>query len=392
MSTEQKLDNPAGDQKDNAPTQANGVVRPLPEETGKQDNGEISNAAKIVSDLGQGETGVKNELNKKVKRTPGIWAFDFLVYPIFAYITVFAISVFASYQTNHGDPNTRVGKFFSSRKAWVKDKLFPNSKVGSDTIGMALAVAFSWIDGTFVSPFVKILEDNKIKIARKLDKVMGTTPKNPDEAYAHEPKQTWLSVLGSRFLTALTVVPIAFALDKKGKDGKQSWNYKLFEGPGKQVGERLEKNPRLRKMFPKLNFSGLFQFVFFEAFYSFVCMATAYGVAHIGASIFNKNKKKGVDSNIPVAADNTASASQKNKKSPIQAGEVDEQHQQEKRERLDRLRKNGMNVEEDATETGQSPSFSERNPPSGSIIQQRGQQTPMDQANREPVAAGATPA
>ncbi len=343
--------------------------------------------------------GTKNTLNKNVKRTPGLWMFDFIVYPVFAYLSVFAISVYASYQTNHGDPNTKMGKFFSSRKDWIRDKM--HLKGGNETVSMALAVGFSWIDGTGISFLVKLLENYKIKIARFFDKLMGTTPKNTEAAYAQEAQQSWLSVLGSRLLTAFTVVPIAFALDKKGKDGK-SWNYKLFEGPGRKIGERLEKNSQLRQKFPKLNFSGLFQFIYFEAFYSFVCMAVAYAVAHIAAAFFKnrhqhkttelpsdpqssgkplqpaKNNKTAEKEQAPPAAQ--AAHSTEQQPSIIRANEVDEQYEQEKKQRFAQWTENEKNAGKTASKTGQDASHSSRTTPLGSITEQRNARTPVEQA------------
>ena len=231
-------------------------------------------------------SGVKNQ---KVEPTAGMKIFDTLLYPIFTNVAVFAISVFATYQTKHGDMDTKLGRFFKVRGenlvSWFEGKTKLFDKVSSPfsmnhrSADMAKMVAFSFIDGTLMAPFVVLLENKSVPISKKLDVLMGTEP--PDDApYKEREKrhQGWGSVLTGRLATCAIVVPTAVALDRKvGAFGNKSLNAILFEEPGEKLGEYVQqKYPAVQQKFPTLQIPYLGKTVFFEAFYTSLCTLGLY--------------------------------------------------------------------------------------------------------------------
>ena len=242
-------------------------------------NASITNTAPTAS-------GVKNQ---KVEPTAGMKIFDTLLYPIFTNVAVFAISVFATYQTKHGDMDTKLGRFFKVRGenlvSWFEGKTKLFDKVSSPfsmnhrSADMAKMVAFSFIDGTLMAPFVVLLENKSVPISKKLDVLMGTEP--PDDApYKEREKrhQGWGSVLTGRLATCAIVVPTAVALDRKvGAFGNKSLNAILFEEPGEKLGEYVQqKYPAVQQKFPTLQIPYLGKTVFFEAFYTSLCTLGLY--------------------------------------------------------------------------------------------------------------------
>jgi hypothetical protein len=204
-------------------------------------------------------------------RTRGLYIFDVFLYPILTNFAVFAVSVYATYQTTYGKPGNWLKERGDVFRKGMKQKLgFSDS-----TAKMATMVLFSFLDGSLMAPVVKFFEDRRGKIARWIDDRLGTTPEDTS-VYDEEPKQSWWSVLGGRFATVMIVVPTAVLLDQKS-GGNQSWNDRLFSEPGKKTGEWVEKNvPAVQKAFPKLNIPGIMEIAFFEAFYTSVCTAGLY--------------------------------------------------------------------------------------------------------------------
>ena len=230
-----------------------------------------------------------NKKQSKIKPTAGMKAFDTVLYPILTNVAVFAISVFATYQTKHGDMNTSLGRFFRVRGEnlvnWFKgdtklfDKIPSPFKMDNKSADMYKMVTFSFIDGTLMAPAVVLLENYSVPISKKLDALMGTEPKD-DAAYKEREKrhQGWGSILTGRLATCAIVVPTAVALDqKKGAFGNKSLNALLFEEPGHKLGEYIQnKYPAVQQKFPTLNIPYLGKTVAFEAFYTSVCTAGLY--------------------------------------------------------------------------------------------------------------------
>ena len=248
-------------------------------------------------------TTVSAKISDEKRRTPGLKLFDFLLYPVLTNIGVFAISVAATYLTTRGGDRNAAGKliygktgeFFHKRGEWLVNK-FKSMGMTHGQADMGKMVFFSFLDGSLLAPFVKMFEDRRGKIACYLDEKMGTKPEDAS-IYTDEPKQTWLSVLGGRFATAVIVVPTAVALDKTGL------NEKLFNTPGKNVGEWLAKKPGIQKFFGKLDIQELSRIAFFEAFYTSVCTAGLYFSSRFLARLTDgKDKEKKDAESVPTLA------------------------------------------------------------------------------------------
>ena len=225
----------------------------------------------------------KNEL-KKQSRTKGEWLFDAFLYPFLNNVVVFSISVVATYLTSHGDKvGGSVGRWFQKRGTWFTGKAM-KAGLSENQADMAKMVTFSFLDGSIMAPFVKLLEDRRETIARIIDKKLGTEPED-DSVYKQEPKQGWMSVLTGRLATSVIVVPTAVALDKAGL------NDVLFSNPGKKMGAWVAKTyPSLPKKFPQIHFPDLFKIGVFEAFYTSVCTAGLYISSRFIARVANKTK------------------------------------------------------------------------------------------------------
>lgn len=239
----------------------------------------------------------------KHKRTLGLWLVDTLIYPLVNNFGVFGISVFATYLTQHGWPQPangralagwkqRIGDVFKSRGKWVDTQLENKLGWSNKAASMARMVFFSFFDGTFIAPFVKILEDRRERMALAIDNALGTKPKD-ESVYEAEPKQSWRSVIEGRLLTSLIVAPTALLLSRKNVAG-ESLNDFLFNHPGEKRGEQIEKTmPRLKgwieKLFGKVHLPFFAKTVYFEAFYTSVCTA---GLYLISRAVATKHPKK----------------------------------------------------------------------------------------------------
>lgn len=225
-------------------------------------------------------------------RTPGLRLFDVFLYPVVTNLSVFGISVAATYLTARGGDRTpqgklvygKIGEFFQKRGTWLIDK-FKGMGMTHGQADMSKMVFFSFLDGSLMAPVVKLVEDRREDIGCFIDQQLGTKPEDMS-VYAKEPKQTWLSVLGGRFATAAIVVPTAVALDKTGL------NDTLFNNPGKRMGEWLAKKPGVVKWFRGLDVKELSRISFFEAFYTSVCTAGLYFSSRALARATNPNGHK----------------------------------------------------------------------------------------------------
>lgn len=209
-------------------------------------------------------------------RTPGLKLFDVLLYPLLTNIGVFVISVGATYLTSRGGDRLASGQLkYGKFGKWFQDRgdkmvgFFKKFGMKHEQADMAKMVFFSFADGSAMAPLVKKLEDRREDIGRKLDDMMGTTPADCG-VYEAEPKQSWLSVLGGRLVTAGIVVPTAVALTKSGM------NDKLFIERGKKMGDWLAKKPVAKKIFGGLDVKELSKVSLFEFFYTSLCTAGLY--------------------------------------------------------------------------------------------------------------------
>jgi hypothetical protein len=231
-----------------------------------------------------------------VQRTPGLKIFDLFLYPFLTNFVVFGMSVGATYLTNKGGMRNakgeliygKIGDWFHHRGKWMADK-FKKMGMSSQQADMSKMVVFSWVDGTAIAPMVKLLEDRREDISKWVDDKLGTTPADEVSAYRAEPKQSWLSVIGGRLLTASIVVPTAVLMDKLHWNGK-SLNDKFFNEPGQRLGEWMAKKPEIAKHFGKLDIGNLGKVGVFEAFYTSVCTAGLYVSSRFLARVTNKKK------------------------------------------------------------------------------------------------------
>lgn len=262
-----------------------------------------------------GENALAAAAPHKPKRTLGLWLVDAIIYPITNYFGVFFISVGATYLTEHGWPKPasgkelgswqkKIGDAFQSRGKKV-DAFLENRGWSHKNASMARMVFFSFFDGTFIAPFVKLLEDRREKIAKAIDTTLGTRP-NDDVAYEAEPKQSWRSVLEGRFLSSLIVVPTAVFLSRN-KIGGEILNDKLFNTPGEIRGAQIEKTmPKLKagieKVFGKVHFPYFVKTVYFEAFYTGVTTTGLYLLSRVMARV-HQHKPKQSGQEAPVLAD-----------------------------------------------------------------------------------------
>ncbi len=261
------------------------------------------------------------------KRTPGLKLFDVVLYPIVTNLAVFGISVGATYLTSRGGDRTKegkliygkVGEFFQQRGDWLMGK-FKSMGMSHNEAKMSKIVFFSFLDGSLMAPFVKMVEDRREKIGKWFDDKMGTTPEN-DDAYKAEPKQSWLSVLGGRFVTAGIVIPTAMALSRK-VDGV-SLNDRMFNNPGEKMAEWLAKKPAVVKFFGKLDVREIFSVSLFEAFYTSVCTAGLYVSSRF---IARKTEKKPTASEPTAPVETSAPREEKPAKSYVAT--IDAQRQQ----------------------------------------------------------------
>lgn len=204
-------------------------------------------------------------------RTPGTWLFDTLVYPGLANVGVFLVSVFATYQTTYG----KDGNWMRRRGDAVRQFFAQRLKLPRNSVDFGVMLAFSFLDGCIIAPFVKLLEDRRRPISRWLDTRLGTRPPD-DTPYNREPKQTWASVLAGRATGCATIVPAAVLLDKKW-GGRRSLNDRLFSTPGEKLGGWLTRRvPALPRALPGINLPGLVKIGVFEFFYTSLTTAALY--------------------------------------------------------------------------------------------------------------------
>lgn len=252
------------------------------------------------------------------QRTPGLKIFDLGLYPILTNFVVFAVSVAATYLTTHGNQQGgKVGKWFYERGNIFKREVM---KLGMDEkqADASKMITFSFLDGSIMAPFIKMFEDRREHIAKKIDTRLGTLPED-DSAYDAEPKQSWGSVLGGRVVALSTVLPTAIVLGKVGtKDGQWIWNTvkdnpgfnslndHMFSNPGKALGEAIEKDPKIARYFGKTNIPVISSVAIFEAFYTSLCTAALYFSSRHIAKKKAQSTEQGVSDAAVVPAVTTA--------------------------------------------------------------------------------------
>lgn len=184
----------------------------------------------------------KSELNKadatltqvpsapEKKRTVGNIIYDFGVFGSIAWLGVAALSAFSAHESMHGK-NPAFGWLRT-----INDKAYSGLKnLFSKTVlkGAAKETIDGYAKGTtmfltlgmggnaLMAP-IKWLEDHRQRNAAVIDNVLGTTPPDPD-TIAHEPKQTWKSVLSGRLMSWGTSYLAFLAMGPKITGNISNW-------------------------------------------------------------------------------------------------------------------------------------------------------------------------
>ncbi len=157
-----------------------------------------------------GQTGNGNGAKKQ--RTWGNVIFDWGVYGSVAWAGVSAFSLATAHLAMNSKhwafkPIRGTYQFFKNGTATVLEntimKNTPKEKVGKWAKGTALYFILG-AGGSALMGIIKYMEDNRQRLAAKIDNVLGTTPPDCD-LIAQEPKQTWTSVLAGRALSVIGV-------------------------------------------------------------------------------------------------------------------------------------------------------------------------------------------
>lgn len=145
---------------------------------------------------------------KKKHRTVGNIIYDWGIYSSIAWGGVALASALSAHEAIHGN-----NKYFNWLRSLNNNCISGLSKFLSSTImkGKPADVIHGWARGTtmfvtlgmggwaMMAP-LKWMEDNRQRNASHIDKLLGTTPPDP-ETIEHEPKQTWHSVLSGRLFS-----------------------------------------------------------------------------------------------------------------------------------------------------------------------------------------------
>lgn len=208
---------------------------------------------------------------RKLRRTTGLKLFDILLYPVLNNVVVFGTSVVATYLTSRGNHQGGwIGKQLYERGAATERFYAKTFGMKPESAEMAKIVTWSFGDGLFLSPIVKVFEDRREKIGKWIDDKLGTTPQDLS-VYDAEPKQTWGSVIKGRIAAGAVVLPTAIVFDKTGI------NSKLFDKRGQQLGKWIESKPNLAAKFGKnTDIHEVARISIFEAVYTFICTGALY--------------------------------------------------------------------------------------------------------------------
>jgi hypothetical protein len=211
---------------------------------------------------------------KKQARTPGLKAFDTLLYPLLTNFGVFAVSVLFTYLSTYGKP----GSFFMKRGEQTRSA-FKAMGFDKGSAQSAAMLTWSFLDGCIAAPMVKLFEDRRGQISKFFDKAMGTTPKD-SSVYDNEPKQSWKTVLGGRFVASMSIVPVWNLMEQKW-GGQHKLNERLFDMPGVKLAKKMETSlpaftKAISKVIPADKLPKMMGVVLFESVYTAVTTAALY--------------------------------------------------------------------------------------------------------------------
>jgi len=167
---------------------------------------------------------------KEKHHTTGNWIYDVMIYGSTAWLGVAVVSALSAHEAIHG--NHRAFNWLRTLKTSVSEGMHnklstglmrnsPKTKIDAIASDSAMFLMLGLGGCTLMGP-LKWMEDNRQKNAACIDNMLGTTPPDP-ALIAHEPKQSWHSVLtgrviswGSSYLAYLAMGPDLTAKISKG--------------------------------------------------------------------------------------------------------------------------------------------------------------------------------
>ncbi len=145
---------------------------------------------------------------KHKHRTTGNWIYDVFVYGSTAWVGVAVVSALSAHEAIHGHApsfnwlrslKTTVSEGLKSKLSNGLMKNKPKETIDAFANDSAMFLMLGLGGTTLMGP-LKWMEDNRQKNAACIDKIIGTTPPDP-ELIAKEPKQSWNSVLTGRMVS-----------------------------------------------------------------------------------------------------------------------------------------------------------------------------------------------
>ena len=142
------------------------------------------------------------------KRTWGNIIYDFPVFCGVAWGGVAALSAISAHESMYGKNkyfwwlralNDAVFKCLKSGFSKTVLKNAPEEVLDGYANGTTMFMTLG-MGGNALAGVIKYMEDNRQKIAAKIDNFLGTTPPDP-ETIENEPKQTWSSVIKGRLIS-----------------------------------------------------------------------------------------------------------------------------------------------------------------------------------------------
>lgn len=209
-------------------------------DTSKSNLVAINTPNKSATPEAQAKTAVPDTQPEKIKkRTIGNKIYDFGVFGSIAFIGVSAMSALTAHEAMYGNKpyfnwlrtmNKNVSEKLTSFLSKSVMKNFSEDTIKGTAKNMTMVFSLGMGGHTLMAP-IKWLEDHRQSNAAKIDKMLGTTPPDP-ETIAKEPKQSWKSVFSGRLLSwgmcfaAIAAVGpkiIGKTNDYFGKQGVAAW-------------------------------------------------------------------------------------------------------------------------------------------------------------------------
>lgn len=142
------------------------------------------------------------------KRTVGNVIYDFGVFGSVAWAGVATLSALSAHESMHGSNpafgwlRTLNDKSYSGLRSLLSSTILKGASeemIHGYAKGTTMFLTLG-MGGNALAGIIKWLEDNRQRNAALIDNTLGTTPPDP-ETIAHEPKQTWKSVISGRLMS-----------------------------------------------------------------------------------------------------------------------------------------------------------------------------------------------